>query len=376
MVMKVDKSKWKKKALGEVCNLYQPKTISKNCLDSNGKYLVYGANGVIGKYNEYNHEFPEVLITCRGATCGMVNISKAFSWINGNAMVVHPKEEKLFNFAFLEKAVTAIDYRKVITGAAQPQITRANLQKVIILIPPFYEQRTIASELDAIQAMIDGYKAQIADLDALAQSIFHKMFGNVSNNNRCWNIVPMGNLGNFKNGINYNKGEKGEALKIIGVGDFKSIKNLSSFENIPLIEVANISDEYLLHNGDIIFVRSNGNKNLVGRCMEVYPNDTKVSFSGFCIRFRKSVDIVNKYLIALLTDEEFKKSHVLKSKGIGIQNINQKLLSNLPIPCPPMFLQHHFATQISAIEKQKEQYRAQLKDAETLMSERMQYYFS
>ena len=96
--MRVDKSKWQKIFLGEVCNLYQPKTIATSCLDSNGKYLVYGANGVIGKYNEYNHKFPEVLITCRGATCGTINISKPFSWINGNAMVVHPKEENLLDF--------------------------------------------------------------------------------------------------------------------------------------------------------------------------------------------------------------------------------------------------------------------------------------
>ena len=152
--MRVDKSKWQKIFLGEVCNLYQPKTIATSCLDSNGKYLVYGANGVIGKYNEYNHKFPEVLITCRGATCGTINISKPFSWINGNAMVVHPKEENLLDFAFLGKAVSAIDYSKVITGAAQPQITRANLQKVQIVIPTLVEQQTIASELDAVQEMM------------------------------------------------------------------------------------------------------------------------------------------------------------------------------------------------------------------------------
>lgn len=374
--MKVDKSKWHKIFLGKVCNLYQPKTIATSCLDSNGKYLVYGANGVIGKYNEYNHKFPEVLITCRGATCGTINISKPFSWINGNAMVVHPKEENLLDFAFLGKAVSAIDYSKVITGAAQPQITRANLQKVQIVIPTLVEQQTIASELDAVQEMIDGYKAQIADLDALAQSIFLDMFGNVSMNDKSWNIIPMGKLGDFKNGLNYNKGEQGKSIKIIGVGDFQNIKSLSSFNDISSIEVEHISEEYLLHNEDIVFVRSNGNKNLVGRCLEVYPNDAEVTFSGFCIRFRKSVEISNKYLIALLTDSGFKKTHLLKSNGIGIQNINQKLLSSLPIPVPSADLQQLFALKVETIEQQKEQLRLQLQDAETLMAERMQYYFS
>ena len=374
--MRVDKSKWQKIFLGEVCNLYQPKTIATGCLDSNGKYLVYGANGVIGKYNEYNHKFPEVLITCRGATCGTINISKPFSWINGNAMVVHPKEENLLDFAFLGKAVSAIDYSKVITGAAQPQITRANLQKVQIVIPTLVEQQTIASELDAVQEMVDGYKAQIADLDALAQSIFHNTFGNVAINDKCWNIIPMGQLGNFKNGLNYSKEERGKSVKIIGVGDFHCIKCISSFDNISYIEVEDTPQEYLLHNEDIIFVRSNGNKNLVGRCLEVFPNNTEVTFSGFCIRFRKSVEIINKYLISLLTDIEFKNTHILKSNGIGIQNINQKLLSSLPIPVPPIDIQKKYAIQVEAIEKQKELIRQQLTDAETLMAERMQYYFS
>ena len=204
--------------------------------------------------------------------------------------------------------------------------------------------------------VIDGYKRNFTDLDALAQSTFLDMFGDVAINDKSWDIIPMGQLGDFKNGLNYNKGEKGKTLKIIGVGDFQNLKTLTLFDNIPSIEVESISQEYLLQNEDIVFVRSNGNKNLVGRCLEVYPNKEEVTFSGFCIRFRKSADIVNKYLVALLTNTGFKKVHILKSNGIGIQNINQKLLGNLPIPVPPIDLQKRFAMQ--------------------LMAERMQYYFS
>lgn len=237
-------------------------------------------------------------------------------------------------------------------------------------------QQAIATELDALQEMIDGYKAQIADLDVLTQSKFVDTFGNVSVNDKCWDIILMGELGDFKNGLNYSKGERGKPLKIIGVGDFQDHKCISSFDNISYIEVEDTPQEYLLHNEDIIFVRSNGNKNLVGRCLEVFPNNTEVTFSGFCIRFKKSVEIINKYLIAVLTNIEFKNTHILKSNGIGIQNINQKLLSSLPIPVPLIDMQKKYASQVEAIEKQKELIRQQLADAETLMAERMQYYFS
>lgn len=66
-----------------------------------GAYPVFGANGIIGRYYQYNHEEPQLLITCRGATCGSVNISEPFSWITGNAMVVRPKSAEI-DMRFLE----------------------------------------------------------------------------------------------------------------------------------------------------------------------------------------------------------------------------------------------------------------------------------
>jgi type I restriction enzyme S subunit len=75
--------------------MYQPQTITTKDLIRNGDYPVYGANGVIGYYNKFNHEESQLLVTCRGATCGSVNISTPFSWINGNAMVVKPKHKDI-----------------------------------------------------------------------------------------------------------------------------------------------------------------------------------------------------------------------------------------------------------------------------------------
>ena len=74
------------KNLCEICSPKQWKTISTDMLVDEG-FPVYGANGVIGYYSEYNHETPTLLVTCRGATCGTLNICQPFSYVNGNAMV-------------------------------------------------------------------------------------------------------------------------------------------------------------------------------------------------------------------------------------------------------------------------------------------------
>ena len=250
------------------------------------------------------------------------------------------------------------------------------MKEVEIKIPSFYEQDIIVKELDSLQTIIDEYEAQIMDFDELIESVFNQTFGDIAINEMNWEIIPMGKLGNFKNGLNYEKGEKGKVLKFIGVGDFQNNKYLSSSDILSTIEVESISEEYLLKDEDIVFVRSNGNKNLVGRCLEVFPNGTEITYSGFCIRFRKTTNIINKYLLGVLTNTTFKKTHVLKSNGIGIQNINQKLLSNLPIPIPPIELQKKFENLVDSIYAQKKILREQLRDTEQLMAERMQYYFS
>ncbi len=64
--------------LTDICTPKQWKTISTSDLHKTG-YPVYGANGKIGFYNKYTHEFPTVLITCRGATCGTLNIKSKWS---------------------------------------------------------------------------------------------------------------------------------------------------------------------------------------------------------------------------------------------------------------------------------------------------------
>lgn len=139
---------WKEVSLGEVCEIYQPKTISAKQMVPDGQYPVFGANGVIGRYTEYNHEEPQLLVTCRGATCGSVNVSEPFSWITGNAMVIRPKVDDL-SLRYVEYFFRgAVNLDGVITGAAQPQITRKSLAPVRIGYPPLEEQHRIVAVLD------------------------------------------------------------------------------------------------------------------------------------------------------------------------------------------------------------------------------------
>ena len=165
--------------LGEVCDLYQPKTISTAQLIPAGKYPVYGANGVIGNFDEFNHEESEVLVTCRGATCGTVNISQPFSWINGNAMVVRPKNGSLRK-DFLALVLRSIDYERVITGTAQPQITKAPLANVQILIPKLAAQALVVNYMDSLYELLSDLRSTTIKLQTLKSSFRNSAIDSIS----------------------------------------------------------------------------------------------------------------------------------------------------------------------------------------------------
>ena len=161
--------------LTHICNPKQWKTIpASDLLD--GGYPVYGANGIIGFYNEYNHEEPVVTITCRGATCGTVNITVPKSYVTGNAMCLDDVRTDI-DLRYLYYCLLHYDFRNVISGSAQPQITRQGLEKVVLSIGTRDEQRRIISILDKVNAVIDTRKKELQKLDDLIKARFVEMFG-------------------------------------------------------------------------------------------------------------------------------------------------------------------------------------------------------
>ncbi len=166
---------WERQPLGDVCNVYQPKTISKDVILEKGPYIVYGANGPIGFYSEFNHEYEEVAVTCRGATCGTINYTAPYSWITGNAMVVSPKSE-ILSKRYLRYLLGSTNLDSVISGSAQPQITGASLKPFKIPIPPLEVQEQIVAELDGYAAIIETARSLIENYDSRIEKAIERLW--------------------------------------------------------------------------------------------------------------------------------------------------------------------------------------------------------
>lgn len=157
---------WKKVKLGDVAELYQPQTIQSEDLLQTG-YPVYGANGFIGYYSSYNHEHSQVVITCRGSSCGAVNFTPEKCWITGNAMVLNVDNNRDVNKSFFYYLISNSSFINLISGSGQPQIVRRPLLKFELHIPPLDEQTAIAEvltaadrEIELAQAKLELYRRQ------------------------------------------------------------------------------------------------------------------------------------------------------------------------------------------------------------------------
>ena len=165
---------WETVRLGEVAEIYQPQTISSNELTDKG-YQVYGANGQIGFYSRYNHELPQVVITCRGSSCGTVNITPSKCWITGNAMVVNVDNKENIDKDYFYYLMSNSSFKALISGSGQPQIVRTPLVNYSVYMPTLKEQTAIAQILTTADREIEEAKAKLESLRSQKRGLMQQL---------------------------------------------------------------------------------------------------------------------------------------------------------------------------------------------------------
>jgi len=198
--------------------------------------------------------------------------------------------------------------------------------------------KRIADYLDDKCAKIDAIIARqqevIEKLKAYKLSLINESV-TTEHGNRC----HVGYLGSMKNGLNFSDTSSGNSIKFLGVGDFKDFFVLNDADMFSsVVTTDEISADYLLRSGDIVFVRSNGSKELVGRSIMVENINFPLTYSGFCIRFRNvRPDVINShYLLYFFRSPYFRKQLEKYSRGSNINNMNQELLSQIEITFPSL----------------------------------------
>ncbi|SMQ69498.1 type I restriction enzyme, S subunit [Altererythrobacter xiamenensis] len=167
-----------------------------------------------------------------------------------------------------------------------------------------------------------------------------------------WPEVRLGELAVFRNGLNFNASFRGPGVGVVGIPDFhdKSFVEYDGLEEVQPDVVT--SDDALLHQGDIVFVRSNGNRQLIGRSLLVREEPPRpTSHSGFTIRLRFTDERADPLFFAyLLRSDTFRRRMSSQGGGTSINNLNQGILSRLEVPLPDQWNQQRIASILGAYD--------------------------
>lgn len=163
------------------------------------------------------------------------------------------------------------------------------------------------------------------------------------------NSVPFGSIAEFRNGANYSAGETGPLVRMVGVGDFGVLSRLADFSSIKEIRMSSaLSEQDWLKDGDLLFVRSNGNKKLIGRCMLMDIPPDSVAHSGFTIRARvDTTRYLPKFVATIFQTEAIHKQAHLEGTGTNISNLSQQILSEILLPAFDLVQQSEFLNRVN-----------------------------
>ena len=328
----------------DVCNPKQWKTISASELVEDG-YPVFGANGIIGYFSDYNHENPTLCITCRGATCGTVNKSLPYSYITGNSMALDDLDESVITIDFLYYFLQYRGFDDVITGSAQPQITRQSLSKITVPEIDLNIQKNITNIIKRLEQLILIREKQREKFNMLVKSRFNEMFGDIFDN-------PQSKL---EDHIELNPNKK-ELLNFNGNVSFLPMSNVSENGKIDLSINRNIDD---VRKGFTFF---KDNDVIVAKITPCFENGKGAPVFGLLngvgfgstefhvLRPKNTVNTVWLYHVTMLSKFRLEGERKMTGSG-GQRRITKDFIYNFKLNIPPLALQNEFADFVAQVDK-------------------------
>lgn len=150
---------WKVKRYEEELNVKYGKGLPTNRLTEDG-FPVFGSNGQIGFYTSYMYDTPQILISCRGASSGVVNISLPKSFVTNNSLVCELTDKTESVFEYLKYYFLNTNLVQYQTGSAQPQITINNVVKLKMLVPSHEVQCAFSKRIRVIDKEVANLQNQ------------------------------------------------------------------------------------------------------------------------------------------------------------------------------------------------------------------------
>jgi type I restriction enzyme S subunit len=174
---------WRDVELGDLIILHNRRRVPLSRLvrtQRQGPYRYYGAQGVIDHIDAYLFDGEYILVAedgenLRSRKQPIANLVSGRFWVNNHAHIIAPRND-VADIRFLLHAINHSDLAGRVTGAAQPKLTKDNLEHLTVRCPPLGVQRRIAALLCAFDELIDINARRIELLEDLASSLYREWF--------------------------------------------------------------------------------------------------------------------------------------------------------------------------------------------------------
>ena len=264
---------------------------------------------------------------------------------------------------------------KVITnGVAIPTLSQANFAKLTIPYPSLSEQEHIVAELDLLSDIIEKKKAQLKELDNLAQSIFYDMFGDPITNEKGWVIKTMGDVGTFQRGSGLTKKDLTESgFPCILYGQLHTRFDAFTERHLTCIPEELVRTAKIANTGNVIMALTS--EDVEGSCKSTaWLGDYDIAVGSDAAIYRHSLNGI--YVSYYTRTKAFFNEKAKYANGFKVTHISTKEIATIPIPVPPIKIQNDFADRIIEIEHQKTAIKKSIEEVQTLFDSRMDYYFN
>ena len=377
------KEGWEYKKLGEVCEITMGQSPDSKSYNKDGRGLPFFQgcadfgilNPNISTYCSEPKKVAEpldILMSVR-APVGTLNIANTKCCIGrGLASFREIKNKSSYKFLYYLLKSSEKYFQDNSTGATFKAIGKELVVNYKIKIPSINKQIEISSELDLLSGVIEKQKAQLEELDKLAQSIFHDMFGDPVTNEKGWELRKLKELGQLGRGVSKHRPRNapellGGSMPLIQTGDVSNSGMYITAYSSTYSEIGVAQSKVWLAGTLCITIAAN-----IGNCAILtfdacFPD----SVVGFIANEKVALKEYVYYIF-----ERMQSILEANAPAVAQKNINLKILDELLIPLPPLSLQQEFAAKMEAIEAMKAKVRQSLKEAETLFNERMDYYFN
>ena len=364
--------------LGSVCTKSSSNIRQKDIADSTGKYPIYGASGLIGYVDFYQHDKPYIAVVKDGAGVGRVYLLPAYSSIIGTMQGLVPNDDVLPEYLYY--VAKQLHLERHYTGATIPHIYFKDYKEDRFRLVNLSEQRNIVELFRKIESIIDSKQKVLNDLNTLVKARFVEMFGDPCCNQLNWKCKKLNEITSKIGSGATPKGGK-ESYVVNGVSFVRSLNVYDG--NFVYKNLAHLTQEQASQLQNVTLKKDDVLINITGASVArscIVPNDIlPARVNQHVSILRPNLENVNPvFLNQLLISYNFmnKLLNLGSAGGATRQAITKQQLEDLEIILPPIELQNQFALFVHQVDKSKVAIQKSLDEAQTLFDSLMQEYFS